>query len=404
MTFGEKLKEHFKKVSTDLLAKLRNDPQKQLMLSFYETSFHGQYEGFTEKQVDSLRRAQKVDTLPEIYRQFLLVMGKSPGGFFEGANGSFEALKATKKDLIKTLKDNLIDEIPTPRLPSHVFVFLSYQGVDYFFFETGHDDPAVYYYNDGDAHFRKVADHLSEWFFEQCLNHLEKAKASTILIPADKVEKWFSADEYLPPIPRKPKSKPVKKYEVDGFGERLKRRFLKTIKGIRDVIESQQLPAPYSFIERNLLNTYDGVFEGYTESEIEEVRQAQNVTYIPDVYYQFLQVMGKKAGGFEISRGNLNTLKNRKDKLIALLNDKLIGIQLNPPELPANAFVFYSDGSKFLFFLVEEKQNDPSVFYYAKGDEIFNKLSGNLTNFLYEDGIELPRILTDSSWRRRRFA
>lgn len=124
--------------------------------------------GCIDAEIEILRTAQQVDFLPDIYCQYLKIMGHQAGGIL--FRGGDRLLQTSKQVLQRVLDD--IDN--SPLLSPNAFIFLSYQDVDFFFFiaEKANDDPPVYYYGEGDTDFLKVSDHLSTGFLDQAFDPL----------------------------------------------------------------------------------------------------------------------------------------------------------------------------------------------------------------------------------------
>lgn len=124
-----------------------------------------QFKGMTEQEIEEVRIAQRVEYLPEIYRQFLLHMGRGAGRLFQGLDYTYSDLLDIKEAAIEFGAE----DDPPFELPEDAFVFRSDQGVQFLYFHTigKEDDPAVYSYVEGDRKHRplKLADKLSEFFY-----------------------------------------------------------------------------------------------------------------------------------------------------------------------------------------------------------------------------------------------
>jgi hypothetical protein len=169
-----------KQVREKLISVLKAD-EPDITENEIERILSSAFIGYTDEEIEKLLTAQKVEYLPNIYRQYLQVMGHQAGGIlFQGGDKSYRQLQASKQAIRRVL-----EEVPdSPALPPDVFIFLSYQGVDFFLFvaEKSNDDPPVYYYGEGDITFLKVSDYLSTWFFTQAadlLRYPSSQKAST---------------------------------------------------------------------------------------------------------------------------------------------------------------------------------------------------------------------------------
>lgn len=162
--FGEQLKNHY----MDFIQRVKQDhslvPAHRVVFLIHNPHF----EGFTDEQIEEIRKAQKVNVLPKIYQQVLQVLGKDHAGIFMGMEATFAELKYRKEDMQISLGYKRLEERPTPELPENAFVFFSLAGSRYVFFETQseEDDPPVFFYSSGAPMFEKVADKLSTWFLE----------------------------------------------------------------------------------------------------------------------------------------------------------------------------------------------------------------------------------------------
>ena len=99
-------------------------------------------------------------TLPSVYRQFMLRLGRDAGQFLRGTDFLYPelmGLQALPAPLLKT--SGALFELT----PAH-FVFMSHQGYQFLFFacDAG-DDPPVMHYLEGDTLPRQVAPCFSDW-------------------------------------------------------------------------------------------------------------------------------------------------------------------------------------------------------------------------------------------------
>jgi len=119
-------------------------------------------EGCTEEQIDEIKVKQRVNFLPEIYRQFLLWMGRNAGDLYLGSDYTCNRLLH--------LKDEANSDFErfghTFRFADDVFVFMSHGGYVYWYFDTKdkNDDPSVYMYHESNRVSVKVDEHLSQFF------------------------------------------------------------------------------------------------------------------------------------------------------------------------------------------------------------------------------------------------
>lgn len=105
--------------------------------------------GCTVTELKLLKTVQNVDHLPEVYRDFMLLMGKKATDVFpwdfEWQFDYVTDMKSLAIERVEGMEDDL-------RLPSDTFVFLSRYQDDFSFFLTRdkNDDPLVYsYFGDG---------------------------------------------------------------------------------------------------------------------------------------------------------------------------------------------------------------------------------------------------------------
>jgi hypothetical protein len=124
------------------------------------------------------------------------------------------------------------------------------------------------------------------------------------------------------------------------------------------------------------------VFVGLSEAEIENLKVAQGVHFLPKIYLDYLRLMGKDNGGVLFRDGGVVNKTSAKDSLsrnISSNNYKIV--------LPANAFVFYNYiGENFLFFLCSEN-DDPAVFLFYEGFDQFFKMSASLSHWFFEQSL-----------------
>jgi hypothetical protein len=103
-------------------------------------------------------------------------------------------------------------------------------------------------------------------------------------------------------------------------------------------------------------------FVGASPEEIEAVKAAQKVDYLPPIYEEFLVEMGHSAGYFY--RGEFYTV----GRLLKLKDDVLEVMESDPaePKLPDDAFVFRGHhGYEFLFFLTKGRDENPPIYAYV---------------------------------------
>jgi hypothetical protein len=166
--FGEKLKIFY----IEYIRQFKSRKDVSFSTVYLSHAYHGIFEGMASQEIEQLKLAQEVKTLPRIYVEFLEIMGHKAGGIFVGCSISFEELLILKKALLNMMKENRHSGMTIPTLPDEAFVFLGIQGVDFFFFEANNNDndPPVFYYMDGAKKYHEVASSLSSWFWKHAFD------------------------------------------------------------------------------------------------------------------------------------------------------------------------------------------------------------------------------------------
>jgi hypothetical protein len=118
------------------------------------------FKGCTEEEIDSLE-CRFALRLPQCYRDFLAVMGRSAGDFLVGTDYSFPKMLEFRKDAEGLLQTSQSDF----KLPSTAFVFMFHQGYTFLFFDCSDDsdDPLVFMFTEAEKEPRKVSDSFSAW-------------------------------------------------------------------------------------------------------------------------------------------------------------------------------------------------------------------------------------------------
>ena len=112
--------------------------------------------------------------LPEVYRDWLLAMGRGAGDYLKGSDAFYPEIL-----VIREWADELLAEDGRPIvLPSDAFVFLMHQGYQFLYFRTaeGVPDPPVLYYFTG-AH-KDGWESLTSYYFQVLQDHLQLRKGS----------------------------------------------------------------------------------------------------------------------------------------------------------------------------------------------------------------------------------
>lgn len=100
--------------------------------------------GCAEAEIETLMANQGVTFLPELYRQFLLTLGKQSGLLFQGTDAQYKYLMGMKEAAVELLQEN-----GNPfALPADAYVFRMHQGYTFFYFLTAdkHENPPIYRY------------------------------------------------------------------------------------------------------------------------------------------------------------------------------------------------------------------------------------------------------------------
>lgn len=110
--------------------------------------------------------------LPEAYREFLLWMGHSGGGFLRGSDCFYYDLKSLWDNAQELLKE---DNFPG-ELPENIFVFFMHQGYQFnFFYLDGDDDPPVFCYLEEEpvkTSFFQIYPRFSDFILTEIEGHI----------------------------------------------------------------------------------------------------------------------------------------------------------------------------------------------------------------------------------------
>ena len=120
----------------------------------------------TMSEVRSLEGHYNV-SLPLVYQEFLLAMGKGAGMYMRGSSAFFDEIFDLRSWAVDLVKDNKLE-----RLPPDSFVFWMHQGYQAaFFIIDGNDNPKVYYFSEGKGQreFVIVENCLSDFFYSQLM-------------------------------------------------------------------------------------------------------------------------------------------------------------------------------------------------------------------------------------------
>lgn len=106
-------------------------------------------------------------SLPEVYKQFLHLMGKGAGEYMKGSSVFYDHLFSLRE----WAKELLIENNMEP-LPETAFVFWMHQGYQAAYFNLNEgDDPPVYYFSEGQGNksFQLKEKSLTDFFLAQLL-------------------------------------------------------------------------------------------------------------------------------------------------------------------------------------------------------------------------------------------
>ncbi len=121
------------------------------------------FEGCSEDQISQVAQAQGIETLPEVYRDILSLMGRRAGRFLVGSEAYYPEIMGLRSAAESLLRENRVPYC----LPANAFVFLMHQGYFFCYFLCGGtDDPAVYYYCEGDVAPKEADATLSAYFLK----------------------------------------------------------------------------------------------------------------------------------------------------------------------------------------------------------------------------------------------
>jgi hypothetical protein len=134
-------------------------------------------EGCLAAEVDRIE-AIHGGSLPAIYRQFLLPMGRSAGKFLAGSDylyGKLSGLRSSAEGLLRECNASFM-------LDRSDFVFLVHQGYTFLFFDSRRpDDLPIFLFEEGDAKSKQVFDHFSEWLLTRVSDEIATFKSLTHL-------------------------------------------------------------------------------------------------------------------------------------------------------------------------------------------------------------------------------
>lgn len=141
---------------------------------------------------------------------------------------------------------------------------------------------------------------------------------------------------------------------------------------------------------------YDLVFEGCTDDEIEQVKEFQNIAYIPQSYQDLLRVMGHSGLSYiAMGEADWNSLEEAKRDFVKTMRfDKI--------NYPNDLLVFCSELDTYYFFRTKGQDDNPTVYGYSPGWGMKGtvhsgivKLAENLADFCFTQ-LMVHRSLIDT--------
>lgn len=122
--------------------------------------------GCTPGEIDEVEGAVGLP-LPLVYRAWLARMGRMAGWFYQGTDMFYPQLLG----LTNAAQRLVGEDQASLALPPDAIAFSMHQGYQFLFFRALEgDDPAVYYYMEGEGKFEKKGDSLSEFLLQVALD------------------------------------------------------------------------------------------------------------------------------------------------------------------------------------------------------------------------------------------
>jgi hypothetical protein len=170
------------------------------------------------------------------------------------------------------------------------------------------------------------------------------------------------------------------------FGNTLK----KTLQSLDRQVVERLKNGPRIWASDTYLREF-GHFRGCSDEEIEALKGYQGVEFVPERYREFLAVMGHESGRllFRGRYGNYEALKKLKT-----IGRDFVSANSDGLKLPQDAFVFLMDqGTEFLFFTTEPRDNDPPVYLYHECDKEFTKIADRLSAWFEAEVARISEIV-----------
>lgn len=363
LDFSDSLKQY--------LARLKDKMQHSSPLWQF---FRLEYEGYSMDEIEALRTLQKVERLPAIYIEFMRSMGNRPR--LNLLNSGFhlhkEAVAGAYRSFIKTLiwHRSTIQHVAVPK---NAFIFAANHG--FLFFRCDQqDDPPVFHYNDNmilfdpdDDFSYKVADRLSDWFLNQMMDpypfidHAQRihevltlSEPDRMPIPQEKMRrnryrvKTTAVNNEFPSIP------------ATEFGEALRKH-----------------------LRAHFADRMTGEFVGCEDDEIIRVMSEIGIKFLPQIFQQYLGVMGKYDGNILVGgdRGIDNLVLLKRGLRTILKENAEVTVT---PLLPKDAVVFLAyQGVEFFWFRAKPQNDDPPVMVYIDEEATFIQVAEHLSHWLW---------------------
>jgi len=135
-------------------------------LAFYIKNRGNKLEPVTSSKIFLIEKEFKI-TLPEVYKQFLQLMGNGAGEYMRGSSVFYDEIFSLRK-----WADELVHENDIEPIPNDAFVFWMHQGYQAAYFKLNEgDNPPVYYFSEGQESdgFKLKEKSLSDFFASQLL-------------------------------------------------------------------------------------------------------------------------------------------------------------------------------------------------------------------------------------------
>lgn len=305
--------------------------------------------GCTENELEILQQSQKVNRLPEVFRQLMMLIGKQKlfGEIGAEIRHYNDFLKHDPKGMFLSTCENY-DNIA---YPPDIFVFHHTQGEWFNFFraENAGDDPPVYSYLEEEGCFHKQADSFTEYCLQIRRNRMDQKIAEAQWHKINEVDYFFDSED-------------------DDFYSKEPFPF--------------DDPIPLDQLIDMLESRFTFHLRGCTDDELEDLRKAQGVDCLPDTYQQLMQLMGAKDIDKVLGRWGTKDcagLRSAKQLFQSKLEQRHV-------QCPNDVFVFWVDHMErnFYFFRTKGCPDNPPVFYGFGIYGDFVKCSDSVSQFFLQ--------------------